>query len=414
MRVLASVPGFKQVQVELSPARTIGDFKRVACNKLGIEPELTRLLQGDRQLRETLTLSKLGHPNVPIIIDYLWARQLLVWGPEGQRKLRTSNILLAGAGAIGNEAAKNLAMVGARRILIADLDHVEMSNVSRMIFFHSKDLGRNKAEALAENLHAKYPHVETSAYRGKLESMPLKHYLDSQVVVCGLDNVVSRIFLTQTCRKYRIPLIDAGVTGLTGRVQSYVPPDDTCPICLFPPNQYSSIAGLRNPCEGPPDQQTIPSFSTSISLVSSILAQETVKIIQGLNEYRSSNRWPEKTGEPMRSILFVDLKNNRYSSMRVDRSPRCIVCGKDGTAREPASRLELPLERLHARNSEKILRKVVGVRDATITLYLEDSHGTSRIEDAAKIGKRARRGDYLRVLADDKNGELHESILRLG
>jgi molybdopterin/thiamine biosynthesis adenylyltransferase len=321
--------------------------------------------------------------------------------------------LLAGAGAIGNEAAKNLAMLGARKILIVDLDYVEMSNVSRMIFFHPKDLGKNKAEVLAENIHARYPYVETSAYRGDLESMPLKHYLDSQLVVCGLDNVVSRIFLTQICRKYGIPLIDAGVIGLTGRVQSYIPPDDTCPICLFPPNQYSSIVGLRNPCEGPPDQQTIPSFSTSISLVSSILAQETVKVIQGLEEFKSTKRWPEKTGEPLRSVLFIDLKNNRYTSMKVERSSRCIVCGRDGTARETAIRGELSTETLYGKGAERAIRKATKLQDELITIYVETSRGTARMEGYSVGAKRIRRGDYLRVLAETKNGGLHESILRL-
>jgi molybdopterin/thiamine biosynthesis adenylyltransferase len=324
-------------------------------------------------------------------------------------------VLLAGAGAIGNEVAKNLAMLGVGTIIIADRDRVEMSNVSRMIFFQSKDLGRNKAEVLAENIHAKYPYVETSAYRGDLENMPLKLYLDSQVVLCGLDNVISRIFLTQICRKYSIPLIDAGIIGLTGRVHTYIPPNDTCPICLFPPNQYSSIVGLRNPCDGPPEQQTVPSFATSISFVSSILAQETVKIILGSQEYQTTKKWPESTGQPLRSILFVDLKNNRYTPMNVERSARCIVCGKDGTARDTASQGELllkTLRRQHAR-AEEIIRKATSIHDGALITYLETSHGTRKLEGYSSVVSRAKRGDYLRILAETQNGELRESILRL-
>jgi len=413
MRIQASIPGYKQIQVELSPNKRIIDLKKSACRKLGIEPQLTRLFLNGRQLRENSTVSKLKPSAAPVIVDYLWARQLLVWGSEGQRKLRTATVLLAGAGAIGNEAAKNLAMLGLGRMLIVDLDRVEMSNVSRMIFFKPKDLGRNKAEVLAENIHRKYPHVETSAYRGDLEGMPLKFYLDSQVVVCGLDNVVSRIFLTQICRKYHIPLIDAGIIGLTGRVQSYIPPDDTCPICLFPPNQYSNIVGLRNPCEARPDEQTVPSFSTSISLVSSIQAQETVKVIQGIDEYKAKKRWPEKTGQPLRETLFLDLKNNRYAPMKVGRNPRCIVCGKDGTARETATRSELPFEALYRKEPDETICQLPNFRGKIITTYLEDSNGTTKIEAYSPLQKRLRRGDYLRILSEAKNGELHESILKL-
>jgi molybdopterin/thiamine biosynthesis adenylyltransferase len=415
MRIQASIPGYRQIELDLKPGSTVNDLKKAACRKLGIENELTKLLLNGKQLPENSPVAKLKSAKAPLVLDYLWARQLIVWGAQGQEKLRTATVLLAGAGAIGNEAAKNLAMLGIGRILIADRDRVEMSNISRMIFFQSKDLGKNKAEALAENLHTKYPYVETSAYRGELENMPLKLYLDSQVVLCGLDNVISRMFLTQICRRYYIPLIDAGIIGVTGRVHTYIPPNDTCPICLFPPNQYSNIVGLRNPCEGPPEQQTVPSFATSISLVSSILAQETVKIILGSQEYQATKKWPDKTGQPLRSILFVDLKNSRYTPMNVERSARCIVCGKDGTARDTASQGELSLKLLHRRDPkpEETIRKATNTPDGLLITYLETSHGTRKIEGYSSIVRRAKPGDYLRILAEAKNGEIHESILRL-
>jgi adenylyltransferase/sulfurtransferase len=415
MKLRASIPQYKQIDIDLTPTRTIKEFKQRACRKLGIEPDLTKCVLHGKPLAESSTIARLKAVNVPIVLDYLWARQLLVWGAEGQQRIRNATVLLAGAGAIGNEAAKNLAMLGVGRIIIVDRDRIELSNISRMIFFQRKDLGKNKAEFLAKNLHQSYPFVTTTAYRGDLESMPLKLYLDSQVVVCGLDNVVSRIFLTQTCRKYSIPLIDAGIIGLNGRVHSYLPPDDACPICMFPPNQYSTIAGLRNPCEGPLEQETVPSFATSISLVSSIIAQETVKVILGLEEYNSTKKWPEKTGTPLRSILFVDLKNNRYGTIDLKRSERCFVCGKDGTAKEPTSRLELPISAL--RHSRKIveteIRKTSRVSDGKMRVLLETVNGVRVLDGRGKIANEARRGDYLRVLFELKNGEFHESILKL-
>ncbi|MGA2627332.1 MAG: ThiF family adenylyltransferase [Candidatus Bathyarchaeia archaeon] len=415
MKLRASIPLYKEIEINLTPTRTIKEFKQIACRKLGIEPDLTRCLLRGKQLTETSTVSSLRTVKGPVVLDYLWARQLLVWGAEGQQKIRNATVLLAGAGAIGNEAAKNLAMLGVGKIIIVDRDRIELSNISRMIFFQPRDLGKNKAEFLAKNIHLKYPFVTTTAYRGNLENMPLKLYLDSKVVLCGLDNVVSRIFLTQTCRKYSIPLIDAGITGLNGRVHSYLPPDDACPICMFPPNQYSTIAGLRNPCEAPLEQETVPSFATSISLVSSILAQETIKVILGLEEYKSTKKWPEKTGQPLRAILFVDLKNNRYSTMELKRSERCIVCGKDGTGRDLVSRNDLPLPTLHTSKTtvEGAIRKASNLIDGELTIFAETSDGTRKIDGKSLLRRAGKRGDYLRVLAEGKNQELHESILRL-
>jgi molybdopterin/thiamine biosynthesis adenylyltransferase len=411
MRLRVSLPSYKQIEVELSPKKTAKDLRDVICKKFGIEPELTRLLTNGRHLRDQ---SRLSTVKGTVIVDYLWARHLLLWGPEGQARIRNSSILLAGAGAIGNEVAKNLAMLGVGKILIVDRDVVELSNVSRMVFFQESDLGRNKAEILAKNIHRKYPFVETLAFRGDLESMPLKFYLDSDVIVCGLDNVMSRIYLAQTCRKYSIPLVDGGITGLNGRVHVYLPPNDACPVCMFPPNQYSKIVGLRNPCDAPLDQEAVPSFSTTISLVSSILAQEAIKLILGIEEYRANAKWPESSGQPLRSVLFVDLRNNRYTTMDLKRGDKCYVCGKEGTAREPAQMTSLPFATIRQpeRRLEQTLRVRTKLESGTIRILAETSHGTVPA-GKSKFIKGLKRGDYLRLLAEDKNGEFRESILRL-
>jgi molybdopterin/thiamine biosynthesis adenylyltransferase len=415
MLLKASLPSYKQIEVELNPKKTVKDLKKIVCTRFEIEPELTNLLLHGKALPEASRLSKLKGADGTIIVDYLWARHLLLWGSEGQVKIRSASVSLAGAGAIGNEVAKNLAMLGVGRIFIIDRDNVEMSNVSRMVFFEPSDLGKNKADVLAENIHRKYPFVETAAFRGDLESVPLKFYLDTDLVVCGLDNVVSRIFLSQICRKYSIPLVDGGITGLNGRVHVYIPPDDACPICMFPPNQYSQIVGLRNPCDAPLEQGAVPSFATSISLVSSILSQEAIKIILGMKEYRANAKWPENSGQPLRSVLFMDLKNNRYTPMDLKRGEKCFVCGKEGIAREVVPRLDLPIAVLRdsKQDLEKTVRQATKIDGGTLKILAETSRGTRNMEAHSRLGKGVERGDYLRVLAEGKNGEFRESILRL-
>lgn len=415
MRLRASLPSYKQIEVELNPNKTVKHLKNLVCMKLEIEPELTELLFHGKALPEKLRVAKLRGTKDPLIVDYLWARHLILWGSHGQKRIRTATVLLAGAGAIGNEVAKNLAMLGIGRLLIVDRDSVEMSNISRMIFFQPTDLGLNKAEVLARNIHRKYPYVETVAFRGQLERIPLKFYLDSDIVVCGLDNVLSRIYLTQICRKYSIPMIDGGITGLNARVQVYIPPDDPCPICIFPPNQYSRIVGLRNPCDAPLEQDAVPSFSTSISLVSSILSQETIKVILGLKEYRESAKWPESSGQPLRSVLFADLKNNRFTPMDMKRGEKCLVCGRQGTVRDLVSRTDIPLKKIRGlrQNLEKVIRTTVNVEEGTLRILSETTRGATSVEKPSGLKRGLERGDYLRILAESKNGELRESILRL-
>ena len=282
-----------------------------------------------------------------------------------------------------------------------------------MIFFELSDLGKNKAEVLARNLHRKYPYVETVAFRGELEKMPLKFYLDSELVVCGLDNVVSRIYLTQICRKYSIPMVDGGITGLNARVHVYIPPDNACPICIFPPNQYSQIVGLRNPCDAPLEEGAVPSFATSISLVSSILAQESTKLVLGWNDYREKQKWPENSGQPLSSVLFIDLKNNRFSPMELKRGEKCFVCGKEGIAKEIVPRTELPLAQTSKGDMTGVIRTFLREQDKPLMLFAETAHGEHDLSDKGRAKARLERGDYIRVFVESKNGELRESILRL-
>lgn len=414
MRLKASLPSYKQIEVELSPTKTAKDMKRLVCEKLEIEPELTKLLFHGKPLSESASLAKLKDASEPVIVDYLWARHLLLWGAQGQQTIRSATVLLAGAGAIGNEVAKNLALLGVGKLFIVDRDNVELSNISRMIFFEPSDFGKNKAEVLAKNIHRKFPYVETIAFRGDLERMPLKLYLDSDVIICGLDNVVSRIYLSQICRKYSIPMVDGGITGLTARVHVYIPPDDACPICIFPPNQYSQIVGLRNPCDAPVEQEAVPSFATSISLVSSIASQETIKLILGLKQYLERAKWPEYGGQPLRSVLFIDMKNNRFTPMNLKRGEKCFVCGKEGTAREIVPRAELSLRSLRDHERlERTVRDAAKVGNGDLRVFAEDSSGEKPVEPLSNIRKGLKPGDYLRVLGESKNGELRESILKL-
>ena len=411
MRIKASLPGYRQIEIEVDSRRTVKDLKNALCAQLHIETNLTNLLLNGEILPEKSRISKLKGYGDSIIVDYIWARHLILWGDEGQRRIRSATVLLAGAGAIGNEVSKNLSMLGLGRLFIVDRDVIELSNVSRMIFFEPSDLGKNKAEVLAENVHKRYPFVETSAYRGDLESMPLKLFLDSDVIVSGLDNLVSRIYLSQISRKYTIPLIDGGIMGLNARVQSYVSSDAACPICIYPSSQYSSIVGLRNPCDAPLEQQTVPSFSTSISLVSSIIAHEVIKIILGIEEFRSAKKWPAKNGEPLASVLFMDLKNNRYSLMPLNRNQTCLVCGKDGTTKSAVKRIDLPLKKISgSANLERSVRRAFGIQ-GKMTLFSENETGERKIDDKSKL--RLRKGDYVKVIVEDQKGDMNESICKI-
>ncbi len=66
-----------------------------------------------------------------------------------QERLATAKVLVVGAGALGNEVIKNLALLGVGTTYLIDLDEIEASNLSRSVLFCAEDAGRPKAEVAA-------------------------------------------------------------------------------------------------------------------------------------------------------------------------------------------------------------------------------------------------------------------------
>ena len=67
-----------------------------------------------------------------------------------QRRIANAKIMVVGAGALGNEVLKNLALLGLGEIHIVDFDSVQTSNLSRSVLFREKHTGKSKAAVAAE------------------------------------------------------------------------------------------------------------------------------------------------------------------------------------------------------------------------------------------------------------------------
>ena len=81
-----------------------------------------------------------------------------------QERLKNATIMVVGAGAIGNELIKNLALLGIGRILIFDMDAIESTNLTRSVLYRAGDVGRYKAEVAAERAMEINPDVKAKAF----------------------------------------------------------------------------------------------------------------------------------------------------------------------------------------------------------------------------------------------------------
>ncbi len=169
-----------------------------------------------------------------------------------QEKLAAARVLVVGAGALGSPVATYLAGAGVGRLGIVDEGDVELSNLHRQHLHFTPDVGVPKAHSAVAKLGFLNPDVVLEPYQARFsEAM-----LDGQdLVVDCTDSFASRYAINAACCAAGVPLVEAGVVGLSGLVMAIRPGETACYRCAFPrePEGAASCAeaGVLGPAAGP-------------------------------------------------------------------------------------------------------------------------------------------------------------------
>lgn len=121
-------------------------------------------------------------------------RQIQMIGPEGQRKLQEAKVVIVGCGGLGSVAAEILARAGVGRLVLVDHDMVELTNLQRQAVYCEEDVGKLKAEVLAEKLSKVNSSIviEAKAVHLDAESAKDSKVLEGDVVLDCTDNMETR------------------------------------------------------------------------------------------------------------------------------------------------------------------------------------------------------------------------------
>lgn len=235
-----------------------------------------------------------------------------------QDRLKNAAIMVVGAGAIGNELVKNLALLGIGRILIFDMDAIENSNLTRSVLFRAKDVGRYKAEVAAERAMEMNPDVKAKAFVGNIiDDVGLGVFRRMDVVLGGLDNREARLSINQSCYKVNKPWIDGAIEALNGFARVFVPGHGACYECTMTETDWRLI-NKRKSCALLTHEQMaegkIPTTPTSSAIIAGIQVQELLKLLH------SDRNLPTLAGK---GYVFNGLTHDSYV-VEYQEKPDCM------------------------------------------------------------------------------------------
>ncbi|MBI5302040.1 MAG: HesA/MoeB/ThiF family protein [Chloroflexi bacterium] len=196
-------------------------------------------------------------------------------GLEGQARLRSSSVLIAGVGALGSTLAHLLVRAGVGRVRLVDRDRVELGNLHRQILFDEEDVAQNafKAEAAGRKLRLVNSQVQIQAEVLEISQSNIDQLMtDTDLILDALDNIATRLILNDAAIRLRKPWIHCGVLGSKGTVLLTIPGRTPCLRCLFPNIQ---------PSDNIPWLDTVGILGTIPTFAATLAANEALKFLSG-------------------------------------------------------------------------------------------------------------------------------------
>ncbi len=228
-------------------------------------------------------------PDKPIHIpnlkkDRLGTFEFISWWER--EKVQNAKVMVIGAGALGNEVIKNLALMGIGHLFIVDFDKVEAANLSRSILFREGDNNRSKAEIAAARAKSINPDIHVQYMNGDVTTqLGLGIVRRMDVIIGCLDNREARLAVNRFCYWVNKPWVDGAIQELLGLVRVFVPGQGACYECTLTEQALRDLSA-RYSCPLLARQNIllgkVPTTPTIASIIGGMQAQEALKLINGM------------------------------------------------------------------------------------------------------------------------------------
>jgi sulfur-carrier protein adenylyltransferase/sulfurtransferase len=218
-------------------------------------------------------------------------------GTAGQERLSQAKVLVAGCGGLGAVAAVYLAGSGIGTIHLVDFDTVSVSNLHRQVFYKTADIGKAKAQVLAEHIKAINPFVKVSFSKKAIAKKNVKELLAPyDIVLDCTDNLPIKYLLNDACVLTDKILVYGSLYKFDGYVATFNALDD----------KDNRTANLRDafpemPKEYIPNCAEAGTLNSIVGIIGLMQANEVLKLVT-------------QTGTPLTNQLLIynSLNNSQF------------------------------------------------------------------------------------------------------
>lgn len=138
-----------------------------------------------------------------------------LYGRDALERLRAAHVCVIGLGGVGSWTVEALARTGTGQLTLVDPDDVCVSNTNRQLHAHTPNIGRPKAQVLAERIHTIHPGAKVECVQDFFSSSTAEQVLAPgyDVVVDAIDQFKNKVLLLEACRARKQSVVVVGSAG---------------------------------------------------------------------------------------------------------------------------------------------------------------------------------------------------------
>jgi molybdopterin-synthase adenylyltransferase len=222
------------------------------------------------------------------------------WGREAQERLKSSQVLIAGAGGLATAAAIYLLAGGVGVLRLVDGSRVSLSDLNHQILFRERDLGKAKAQVAQQRLREVNPFSLVESHVKILSEHNYARLASGCHLLLDASNSSSTaLLMNRAALKFNLPLIHAWVWGMNGRLATFWPGRGPCLLCASFESSSLARPALLGPVPG---------------IIGTLQALEGLRILGGLG--------PALLGE----VLSFSGSNFQFTKKILKPDPHCLAC----------------------------------------------------------------------------------------